>query len=113
MRPTHLLSLACIMLLGLTLIHPNAVAQTQTGTAKPPAKAAKVKPTAASAALLDLNTATKEQLMTLSGIGDAYAQKIIGGRPYKQKSELVSRTIVPQATYDKIKDQVIAKQPKK
>jgi DNA uptake protein ComE-like DNA-binding protein len=113
MRRIKLLSLAFVMLLGLTLVSTNAVAQTPTGAAKSPAKTGKAKPAAAHAALLDLNTATKEQLMTLTGIGDAYAQKIIDGRPYKQKNELVSRTIVPQATYDKIKTKIVAKQAKK
>jgi competence protein ComEA len=87
------------LLLGMGATHSTA----QAGSAKS-------KTAAPSADLLDINSATKEQLDALPGIGDTYSQKIIAGRPYKAKTDLVKKKILPQATYNKIKDKIIAKQ---
>jgi competence protein ComEA len=85
-------------------------------TAQPSAKAVKAtaKTTAATTAdKLDINTATVDQLKAFPGIGDAYAKRIVDGRPYTAKNQLTTRGILPAATYNKIKDQIIASKPKK
>lgn len=74
---------------------------------------ADAKPGAVSGELIDINTATKAELSKLSGVGDAYSQKIIDGRPYANKNQLKTRNIIPRVVYDKIQDKIIAKQPPK
>ena len=97
----------CVFLLLLSTIN---VAQTKAGSTASKATPGQSKATTTAKNLLDLNSATKDQLSALPGIGEAYAQKIIDSRPYKAKTDLVNKKVLPKATYNKIAGLVIAKQ---
>ncbi|HKQ35113.1 MAG TPA: helix-hairpin-helix domain-containing protein [Nitrospiraceae bacterium] len=98
----------CIGLLVLALLTAPLISLTLTDEVS---AAQPVKKNAADADLLDINTATADQLKALPGIGDAYSEKIIKGRPYQRKDELVQKKILPRATYENIKYKIVAKQP--
>jgi competence protein ComEA len=95
------------MLIAASLHAPAADKPTET-------KSAVVKPAAKPAAgdKMDINTASEQDLATLTGIGEVRAKAIVKGRPYKGKDDLVKKKIIPKGVYDKIKDNIIAKQAK-
>jgi competence protein ComEA len=115
MKPIEkkLMAQIAVLCFALSLVGGVSAAQTNEPGTKPEAMATAAQISKAAAAdKLDINTATKDQLKSLPGIGDAYSQKIIDGRPYRTKLDLVQKKIIPEATYDKIKESIIAKQPK-
>jgi len=109
-----MLSLRCKLLATVLLVATGAFVSAplalgaQSKSPKPAASTA-----APTADKIDINTATADQLKALPGIGDAYAKHIIDGRPYTAKNQLVSRGVLPQGVYNKIKDQIIANKPSK
>jgi competence protein ComEA len=104
---TRVLVLVLALLFTAGLVAPvDVFAQSAKSDTKPAKGSAK-------GPLLDINTVPAAELETLPGIGEAYSKKIVENRPYKRKDELVKKKIIPQPTYDKIKDRIIAKQVKK
>jgi DNA uptake protein ComE-like DNA-binding protein len=105
---SRLMALALSMALMAGIMTTSGVAMAQASSAA--STTSKAASTATSK--LDLNSASLDQLKALPGIGDVYAQKIVDGRPYAKKTDLVQKKIVPQATYNKISSLVVAKQSK-
>jgi competence protein ComEA len=89
-----------LLFLALVISGPLAVAQTRPPAAPPPATGQ-----------LELNSASRDALMTLDGIGEVRADAIIRARPFKAKTELVERRLIPEALYEKISDKVFARAP--
>ena len=107
MKLQNLIERILVALFAVALMSGMAVSQTATK----PQKSATPAASAAKTDLVDINSASKEQLDALPGIGEKYSQKIIDGRPYAKKTDLVKKKIIPKGTYDKIQSMIIAKQP--
>ena len=109
-----MLQRTAVVAFTLALVFGNTLA----AQAKPRSDTAQAKPkmvtsAAPKAEMLDINTATREQLVALPAIGAEYADKIIQGRPYASKNQLASKKVVPASVYAKIKTMIIASKPKK
>jgi DNA uptake protein ComE-like DNA-binding protein len=115
--PVLSILLAAALLLTVTVFAQNSSSMPNQSTAPSDthkmSKSEKSKSTAAKGEKIDINSASKEELASLPGIGPALSQKIIDGRPYRSKRDLLTKKVIPAPTYDKIKDEIIAKQDKK
>ncbi len=110
MKSKNLMTRILLSLFAIALLATVSAAQTAPAKSAKPAKTGSAMAAPADADLLDINSATKDQLDALPGIGEKYSQKIIDGRPYAKKTDLTRKKIIPAATYAKIKDKIIAKQ---
>ena len=102
------LTLAHILVLALASLSAVAQASGAAGASASGQSTANTKAAEPAAPTLDINTASQEELSALPGIGEAYSQKIIENRPYRAKNELVTKKVLPQATYNQIKTQIVA-----